>query len=113
MLGETAQVHRFRSIDAFARLNGTAPRPVWSSSKQRHRLSRTGNRTVWSLRVVVTSPAQGTIVVDRLRQGHLRRCAPGKARVTVKLRWRWYLGCRTCCRGRVDRTAPRRRIRHR
>nr|WP_242657593.1 transposase [Mycobacterium intracellulare] len=44
IVGETAQVHRFRSKDAFARLNGTAPLPVWSSNKQRHRLSRTGNR---------------------------------------------------------------------
>lgn len=44
ILGETAQVRRFRSKDAFARLNGTAPLPVWSSNKQRHRLSRTGNR---------------------------------------------------------------------
>jgi transposase len=42
--GETAQVRRFRSKDAFARLNGTAPIPVWSSNKRRHRLSRTGNR---------------------------------------------------------------------
>ncbi len=42
--GETAQVCRFRSKDAFARHNGTAPLPVWSSNKQRHRLSRTGNR---------------------------------------------------------------------
>jgi hypothetical protein len=44
IIGETAQVHRFRSKDAFARHNGTAPLPVWSSNKQRHRLSRTGNR---------------------------------------------------------------------
>ena len=29
---------------AYARHNGTAPLPVWSSDKQRHRLSRTGNR---------------------------------------------------------------------
>jgi transposase len=44
IVGETGQVRRFRSKDAFARLNGTAPLPVWSSNKQRHRLSRTGNR---------------------------------------------------------------------
>ena len=44
IVGETAQVRRFRSKDAFAQLNGTAPLPVWSSNKQRHRLSRTGNR---------------------------------------------------------------------
>jgi transposase len=44
ILGETAGVERFKSKDAFARHNGTAPLPVWSSNKARHRLSRTGNR---------------------------------------------------------------------
>jgi transposase len=44
IVGETAGAGRFRSKDAFARHNGTAPLPVWSSNKQRHRLSRTGNR---------------------------------------------------------------------
>jgi transposase len=44
ILGETAGVDRFRSRDAFARHNGTAPLPVWSSNRARHRLSRTGNR---------------------------------------------------------------------
>ena len=32
------------SKDAFARHNGTAPLPVWSGNRERHRLSRTGNR---------------------------------------------------------------------
>jgi transposase len=44
ILGETAGVERFKSKDAYARHNGTAPLPVWSSNRQRHRLSRTGNR---------------------------------------------------------------------
>jgi transposase len=44
ILGETAGVARFKSKDAYARHNGTAPLPVWSSNRQRHRLSRTGNR---------------------------------------------------------------------
>jgi transposase len=44
LLAETADVRRFRSKDAFARHNGTAPLPVWSSNAVRHRLSRTGNR---------------------------------------------------------------------
>ena len=35
---------RFKSKDAYARHIGTAPLPVWSSNKARHRLSRTGNR---------------------------------------------------------------------
>jgi transposase len=44
IVAETADVRRFRSKDAFARHNGTAPLPVWSGNQIRHRLSRTGNR---------------------------------------------------------------------
>jgi transposase len=44
IVGEVADVRRFRSKDAFARHNGTAPLPVWSGNHVRHRLSRTGNR---------------------------------------------------------------------
>jgi transposase len=44
IVGETADVRRFKSKDAFARHNGTAPLPVWSANNERHRLSRTGNR---------------------------------------------------------------------
>ena len=44
IVGETADVRRFRSRHAYARHNGTAPLPVWSSNRPRHRLSRTGNR---------------------------------------------------------------------
>ena len=43
IIGETVGVDRFRSKDAYARHTGTAPMPVWSSNKARHRLSRTGN----------------------------------------------------------------------
>ncbi|GAA4483859.1 hypothetical protein GCM10023094_36030 [Rhodococcus olei] len=45
-IGETAGADRFRSKDALARHNGTAPLPVWSSNHARHRLSRTGNRQI-------------------------------------------------------------------
>ncbi len=44
ILGETAGVARFKSKAAYARHNGTAPLPVWSSNKAHHRLSRTENR---------------------------------------------------------------------
>jgi transposase len=44
ILAETAGVDRFRSPAAYARHNGTAPLPVWSSNQPRHRLARTGNR---------------------------------------------------------------------
>jgi transposase len=44
IVAEVAGVGRFRSKDAFARHNGTAPLPVWPGNTVRHRLSRTGNR---------------------------------------------------------------------
>jgi transposase len=44
LVAETADVRRFRSKDAFARHNGTAPLPVSSGNRERHRLSRVGNR---------------------------------------------------------------------
>jgi len=44
IVAEVADVRRFRSKDRFARHNGTAPLPVWSGNRVRHRLSRTGNR---------------------------------------------------------------------
>lgn len=43
IVAETAGISRFKSKDAYARHNGTAPQPAWSASP-RHRLSRTGNR---------------------------------------------------------------------
>lgn len=46
IVAETADVRRFKSKDAFARHNGTAPQPVWSSKRERHRLSRSGNRQI-------------------------------------------------------------------
>jgi transposase len=44
IVGEVADIGRFKSRHAFARHNGTAPLPVWSGNRERHRLSRTGNR---------------------------------------------------------------------
>lgn len=45
IVGEVAGADRFKSKDAFARWNGTAPIPVWTGS-ERFRLSRSGNRQV-------------------------------------------------------------------
>lgn len=44
IVGEAAGISRFRSKEAFARHNGTAPVPVWSGNIVRHRLNRGGNR---------------------------------------------------------------------
>ncbi len=44
LIGETADITRFRSSAAFAMHTGTAPIPVWSSNKPQYRLNRGGNR---------------------------------------------------------------------
>jgi transposase len=44
IVGQTAGAARFKSKDAYARHNGTAPLPAWSGNTTRHRLARTGNR---------------------------------------------------------------------
>jgi len=44
IVGEAAGISRFRSKEAFARHNGSAPVPVWSGNLVRHRLNRGGNR---------------------------------------------------------------------
>jgi transposase len=74
ILGETAGIGRFHSAAAYARHNGTAPLPVWSSNKARHRLSRTGNRQLNAAlhRIAITqarihAPAQQ--LLDRRKTG--------------------------------------------
>jgi transposase len=75
IVGETAGVHRFKSKDACARHNGTAPLPVWSGNNVRHRLSRTGNRQLNCAihRIAVTQlrchPAAQTYLKTRTAAG--------------------------------------------
>jgi len=44
LVGETADITRFHSRDAYAMWTGAAPIPVWSANTQRFRLNRGGNR---------------------------------------------------------------------
>jgi transposase len=44
LVGEAADITRFRSKDAYAMWAGVAPIPVWSSNTERFRLNRGGNR---------------------------------------------------------------------
>ena len=66
LIGETAGIGRFRSSAAFARHNGSAPVPVWSSNTEQHRLSRTGNR-------------QLNVALHRIAITQMQREGPGKA----------------------------------
>ncbi|HWJ52236.1 MAG TPA: IS110 family transposase [Propionibacteriaceae bacterium] len=75
ILGETAGIARFHSPDAYARHNGTAPLPVWSSNVPRHRLSRTGNRQLNAAlhRIALTQarhhPPARTLIARRKESG--------------------------------------------
>lgn len=46
ILGEVVDIRRYRSRHAFAAANGTAPIPASSGRTSRHRLNRSGNRTL-------------------------------------------------------------------
>jgi transposase len=75
IVGETAGIDRFRSADAYARHNGTAPIPVWSSNRARHRLSRAGNRQLNTAlhRIALTQaqwhPGARALLARRTAQG--------------------------------------------
>lgn len=78
IIGETAGVARFRSRAAFARWNGTAPIPVWSSNTDRVRLNRGGNRQVNAAlhRIAITQAGRPTLgqafIARRLATGDTR-----------------------------------------
>ncbi|WP_199847912.1 transposase [Streptomyces dysideae] len=90
ILGETADIRRFHSKSAYARHNGTAPLPVWSGNRERHRLCRTGNRQLNAAlhRIAVTQahyhPDARAYLQHRREAGNtnteairaLRRCLP-------------------------------------
>lgn len=59
LVGEAADITRFRDRDAYAMFNGTAPIPVWTGNNTRFRLNRGGNRQ--------TNAAIHRIAVTQLR----------------------------------------------
>ena len=76
ILGEVADIRRYRSRHAFAAANGTAPIPASSGRTTRHRLNRSGNRTL--------NRALYTIAITQIRADtegrayYLRKRAEGK-----------------------------------
>jgi transposase len=76
IVAETAGVVRFKSKDAYARHNGTAPIPAWSGNRVRHRLARSGNRQLNCAihRIAVTQkrchPQAQAYLKSRLAAGH-------------------------------------------
>ncbi len=76
IVGEVAGVDRFRSKDAFARHNGTAPIPCWSGGRnERVRLSRVGNRQLnRALHTIALTQARrhrdAQVFLERRRSDH-------------------------------------------
>jgi transposase len=79
LVGEAADITRFKNRDAYAMWAGTAPIPVWSANNQRHRLNRGGNRQTNAAihRIAITQlrihPDAQAFITRRLKTGSTRR----------------------------------------
>ena len=88
LLGETANITRFRNKDAYARHNGTAPLPVWSGNRTRHRLARTGNRQLNCAihRIAITQGRCHPEAIAYFERRIARGNTPSEARRALKRR---------------------------
>ena len=79
LVGEAADITRFRSRDAYAMWSGAAPIPVWSANNQRFRLNRGGNRQTNAAlhRIAVTQirmhPDARAFIARRIQAGSTKR----------------------------------------
>lgn len=88
IVAETADIRRFKSKDAFARHNGTAPQPVWSGNRERHRLSRSGNRQLNAAlhRIAITQARYHQDAITYLKHRSDMGNTPTEARRALKRR---------------------------
>ena len=79
LVGEAADITRFRNRDAYAMWAGTAPIPVWSANNQRFRLNRGDNRQTNAAihRIAITQlrihPDAQAFIKRRLETGSTKR----------------------------------------
>jgi transposase len=79
LVGEAADITRFRNRDAYAMFAGTAPIPVWSANNQRFRLNRGGNRQTNAAihRIAITQirchPDAKAFMARRLAAGNTKK----------------------------------------
>jgi transposase len=79
LIGEAADISRFRSRDAYAMWAGVAPIPVWSANQERFRLNRGGNRQTNAAlhRIAITQlrihPDAQAFIQKRLATGSTKR----------------------------------------
>ena len=79
LIGEAADITRFKSRDAYAMWAGVAPIPVWSANQERFRLNRGGNRQTNAAlhRIAITQirihPDAQAFIKRRLETGSTKR----------------------------------------
>ena len=79
LVGEAADITRFRNRDAYAMWAGAAPIPVWSANNTRFRLNRGGNRQTNAAlhRIAITQmrihPDAQAFITRRLETGSTKR----------------------------------------
>ena len=79
LVGEAADITRFRNRDAYAMWAGAAPIPVWSANTTRFRLNRGGNRQTNAAlhRIAITQmrihPDAQAFIERRLETGSTKR----------------------------------------
>ncbi len=79
LVGEAADITRFRSRDAYAMWAGVAPIPVWSANNTRFRLNRGGNRQTNAAlhRIAITQirmhPDAQAFITRRIKSGSTKR----------------------------------------
>ena len=79
LVGEAADITRFKSRDAYAMWAGVAPIPVWSANQERFRLNRGGNRQTNAAihRIAITQlrihPDAQAFIKRRLETGSTKR----------------------------------------
>jgi len=79
LVGEAADITRFKNRDAYAMWAGVAPIPVWSANNQRFRLNRGGNRQTNAAihRIAITQirihPDAQAFIKRRLETGSTKR----------------------------------------
>jgi transposase len=79
LIGEAADITRFKSRDAYAMWAGVAPIPVWSANQERFRLNRGGNRQTNAAlhRIAITQirihPDAQAFIHKRLETGSTKR----------------------------------------
>ena len=79
LIGEAADITRFKSRDAYAMWAGAAPIPVWSANNTRYRLNRGGNRQTNAAlhRIAITQmrihPDAQAFIKRRIETGSTKR----------------------------------------